>query len=86
MLMSKNPNGDIEVYTDIGQFIGILPPDYPGVDTDEFADDGGPGSGNWDHKERQGKRGGSGKGGGIDGFNDILEKKHPPGEKPITFY
>ena len=30
----------------------------------DFADDGGPGSGNWGHKGRPGLRGGSGKGGG----------------------
>lgn len=29
-----------------------------------FAEDGGPGSGNWGHRGRPGKRGGSGKGGG----------------------
>lgn len=64
MLTSRNPQGEIEAYTDIGQFIGILPPDYPGLDLGEYADDGGPGSGNWGHKGRPGKRGGSGKGGG----------------------
>lgn len=31
---------------------------------DELTDDGGPGSGNWGHKGRPGKVGGSGKGGG----------------------
>ena len=38
-------------------------------------EDGGPGSGNWSHKGRPGKRGGSGKGGGKQyrgGREDIL--------------
>ena len=64
MLMSRNSKGEIEAYTDIGQFIGILPPDYPGLDLEEYMVDGGAGSGNWGHKGRPGLRGGSGKGGG----------------------
>lgn len=35
MLMSRNPDGQIEAYTDIGQFIGILPPDFPGLDLND---------------------------------------------------
>ena len=62
MLTSKNPNGEIEVYTDIGQFIGILPKDYPGIE--KMATDGGPGSGNFGHSGRPGKVGGSQKGSG----------------------
>lgn len=34
------------------------------IPEDEVTEDGGPGSGNWGHKGRPGKRGGSGKGGG----------------------
>lgn len=66
MRMSRNPNGDIEIYTDIGQFIGILPPDYPGVE--KMAMDGGPGSGNYGHAGRPGKVGGSAKGSGGSAF------------------
>ena len=62
MLISKNPNGDMEVYTDIGQFIGVLPPNHPLAS--EYTTDGGPGSGNFGHAGRPGKVGGSGSGGG----------------------
>lgn len=62
MLTSKGPSGQIEAYTDIGQFIGILPPDHPLAKT--VAKDGGPGSGNWGHSGRPGLVGGSGPGGG----------------------
>ena len=62
MLKSVNPNGETELYTDIGQFIGILPKNHPLAS--EFAEDGGPGSGNFGHKGRPGKVGGSGPGGG----------------------
>jgi len=60
MLMSKNPQGEIEVYTDIGQFIGVLPKDYPieKYAADEM-EDGGPGSGNFNHRGRPGQQGGS---------------------------
>jgi len=60
MLTSINPKGEVEVYTDIGQYIGVLPPEF----ASEFATDGGPGSGNFGHKGRPGKVGGSGPGGG----------------------
>ena len=63
MLTSRGPNGQIEAYTDIGQFIGILPPDHPLAKN--FADDGGPGSGNFGHAGRPGKVGGSQPGGGA---------------------
>lgn len=61
MLISKNPKGETECYTDIGQYIGTLPPDFP---ISDYIQDGGPGSGNFGHRGRPGKVGGSGKGGG----------------------
>ena len=62
MLISFAPNGRAEAYTDVGEFICILPEDHPLAR--KTADDGGPGSGNFGHKGRPGKVGGSGPGGG----------------------
>lgn len=59
----KNPNRD--------------DPSYKPWAKDEFADDGGPGSGNFGHKGRPGKVGGSGAGGG---------KQYRGGRADIGFY
>ena len=69
MKFSRNPkSGALEIYTDEGIYIGQMATmgDLLKEKTaqDEYADDGGPGSGNWGHKGRPGKVGGSGKGGG----------------------
>lgn len=51
--LRENPDGRI------ARFMRVIDFD-PNAETE----DGGPGSGNWGHKGRVGKRGGSGKGGG----------------------
>ena len=64
MKFSRNPiTGDMESYTDDGIFAGTMITfgDLIGTNT---AEDGGPGSGNFGHKGRPGKVGGSGPGGG----------------------
>ncbi len=55
-----------EIYTDDGVYLGIMSTmgDSFINQSEEQAEDGGPGSGNWGHKGRPGKRGGSGPGGG----------------------
>ena len=62
MKFSRNPStGALEVYTDEGIYAGVVA--TMNIDTD-MAMDGGPGSGNFGHKGRPGKVGGSGPGGG----------------------
>ena len=66
MKFSRNPiTGEMETYSDEGMFAGHV---FTMADLirkkGESAEDGGPGSGNFGHKGRPGKRGGSGPGGG----------------------
>lgn len=66
MKFSRNPiSGEMETYTDDGVYMGnvFTIGDMIGSD-DKIAQDGGPGSGNFGHKGRPGKVGGSGPGGG----------------------
>ena len=64
MPFSRNPvTGNIESYTENGFFMGYVSTMGDFI-SQEFAEDGGPGSGNWGHKGRPGLVGGSGKGGG----------------------
>ena len=68
MKFSRNPvTGQMEIYTDEGVYVGIMSTfgdSFLQEGADQSAEDGGPGSGNWGHKGRPGKRGGSGPGGG----------------------
>lgn len=68
MKFSRNPvTGEMEIYTDEGVYVGIMSTfgdSFLQEGADQSAEDGGPGSGNWGHKGRPGKRGGSGPGGG----------------------
>ena len=64
MKFSRNPeSGQLEIYSDEGVYLGVVSTmgDDIGVNP---AEDGGPGSGNYGHKGRPGKVGGSGPGGG----------------------
>lgn len=64
MKFSRNPvSGQVEIYTDEGIYLGIVSTMGDDIGP-ETAEDGGPGSGNFGHKGRPGKRGGSGPGGG----------------------
>ena len=65
MPFSRNPEtGRIESYTDNGFFVGFVSTMGDFITGDDFAQDGGPGSGNFGHKGRPGLVGGSGPGGG----------------------
>lgn len=62
MKFSRNPvSGQMEIYTDDGVYVGVM---STFGDAQQRTEDGGPGSGNFGHKGRPGKRGGSGPGGG----------------------
>ena len=77
MKFSRNPeSGQLEIYTDEGVYLGVM--STMGDDIGErSAEDGGPGSGNYGHKGRPGKVGGSGPGGG---------KQYRGGRSDIGYY
>ena len=62
MKFSRNPDGILEVYTDEGIYVGVMA--TSNVPRESFAQDGGPGSGNFGHAGRPGKVGGSQPSGG----------------------
>ena len=76
MKFSRNPvSGELEIYTDDGVYLGIVSTmgDVAGTD-EEAAQDGGPGSGNFNHSGRPGKVGGSGKGNGSGTISKRCER------------
>ncbi len=79
MKFSRNPvSGQVEIYSDDGVYLGIVSTMGDSfMNEEQSAEDGGPGSGNFGHKGRPGKRGGSGPGGG---------KQYRGGRADIGYY
>ena len=68
MKFSRNTeSGRMEAYTDDGVFVGHVVTMGDMISGPKSAQDGGPGSGNFNHKGRPGQVGGSGPGGGTSG-------------------
>jgi len=68
-MFSRNPiSGKIEAYTGEGEYEGHVFTMFDFIQDKMKAQDGGPGSGNWGHRGRPGKVGGSSKGSGGGAF------------------